>query len=76
MLEERGFVTIERNWRAGRHGEIDLVMKDGECIVFVEVRAKSWTSCGLPEETVGFAKQSKLRKLATMWLANRGLHTN
>ncbi|WP_298815273.1 YraN family protein [Chloroflexus sp.] len=38
-LEQRGYVVIARNWRC-RFGEIDLVARDGDQLVFVEVRAR------------------------------------
>ena len=40
-LEERGWRIIERNWRAGRRGEIDLIARDpANCLVFIEVKAR------------------------------------
>lgn len=38
-LEQRGYTIIDRNWRC-RFGEIDLVARDGDQLVFVEVRAR------------------------------------
>lgn len=58
-LERRGYLLIEPNYRC-RHGEIDLVMQDGETIVFVEVKARRSTSAGAPEEAVDTVKQRHL----------------
>ncbi len=59
-LEQRSFVFIERNFRT-RYGEIDLVMREGQTLVFVEVKVRQNRRFGAPEESVG---ESKLRKIA------------
>ncbi|MBX6377982.1 MAG: ribonuclease HII [Clostridia bacterium] len=71
-LAERGLRLVERNYRC-RFGEIDLVMRDGSDLVFVEVRARSSAAFGGPEETVGARKRSRLVRLALAYLAERGL---
>ncbi|MCL4114545.1 UNVERIFIED_CONTAM: hypothetical protein GTU68_057394 [Idotea baltica] len=54
-------------------GEIDLVAKDGDCIVFVEVKTRSSTLAGHPYEAITSAKQKKLTRLALVWLKERRL---
>ena len=47
----KGYKLVTRNYK-GRHGEIDLIMLDGDTIVFVEVKARDRVSYGTPEEAV------------------------
>ncbi len=51
-----------------RAGEIDLVMYDGNTLVFIEVRQRTGISFGRPEETLGRSKQRKLRRVAEHFL--------
>ena len=63
FLEQRGYTIIERNYRFGR-GEIDLVAKDGNELVFVEVKARHSQQYGDPEESITPAKEAQLKKVA------------
>ncbi len=67
-LTSRGYRTIDRNWRC-RHGEIDLVMRDGVALVFVEVKTRSSTAFGHPFEAITPVKLARLRRLAGLWCA-------
>lgn len=62
-LAQKGFTLIERNFNS-RFGEIDLIMLDKDCLVFVEVRQRKNTLYGSPLETISAAKQKKLRRTA------------
>lgn len=70
-LEAAGYRVLERNWRCA-NGEIDLVVKDGECLVFVEVRARRGEALGSPEESITAAKQSRLIGLAEAYVRDKG----
>jgi putative endonuclease len=66
-----GYEIVARNWRCPG-GEIDLVVMDpGGGIVFCEVKTRSSTAFGSPEEAVTVAKQCRLRRLAAQWLSDR-----
>lgn len=67
-LVESGMELVDRNWRC-RHGELDIVARDGETMVFVEVKTRSGTGYGTPAEAVTPVKRDRIRKLALMWLA-------
>lgn len=67
-LTQQGLIPVKRNFRC-RLGELDLIMKDGRCLVVVEVRyrgSKSLVSAGL---TVDNRKQQKIIRTAAMFLA-------
>ncbi|MCK4741179.1 MAG: YraN family protein, partial [Anaerolineales bacterium] len=49
-LETMGYVFVDRNYRA-QEGEIDLVMQDGDIVVFVEVKTRTSNKFGAPEES-------------------------
>ncbi|MEW6415332.1 MAG: YraN family protein [Pseudomonadota bacterium] len=71
-LVSRGLAPVTRNWRC-RFGEIDLVMRDGATLVFVEVRLRSRRDFGGAAASVTPAKQRKLVAAARQYLA--GLKT-
>jgi putative endonuclease len=70
-LEARGHRVISRNFRC-RAGEIDLVVADGDTVVFVEVRTRRGTTCGTPTESVDARKQARVIRVARYFLAARG----
>lgn len=67
-LEEKGYRLLARNYRAER-AEIDLIMQDGETIVFVEVKARSSARYGLGREAVTAEKQLRILRAAQAYLA-------
>lgn len=71
-LVARGLKLVKKNFSC-KSGEIDLVMKDGKCLVFVEVRYRQNTKFGLPEETVVKSKQRKIVKAAQQYLIRKRL---
>jgi putative endonuclease len=70
-LSTAGMALVDRNWRC-RHGEIDIVARDGDVVVFCEVKTRSGTRFGAPVEAVVAAKARRLRRVAAQWLADRG----
>jgi putative endonuclease len=71
-LSERGVEIVARNVIAAGV-EIDLIVRDGDAIVFVEVRGRSDVRLGHPFETVDARKQARLRRGATGWLVANDL---
>jgi len=72
FLERRGLVILERNLRS-RLGEIDLVARDGQTLVFVEVKARRGQPGDPPEAAVDARKRARLSRLALGYLAARRL---
>jgi putative endonuclease len=79
FLAEKGYRIEARNWRpAGRvprdaRGELDIVARDGETWVFVEVRARRGQALGTPEESITPRKARQLVTLAWAYVQTRGL---
>lgn len=70
-LQRHGLELLERNYRC-RHGEIDLIMRDGEEVVFVEVRLRSSAAFGGAGASITSAKQHKLARAAEHYLLQHG----
>lgn len=63
-----GMVVLARNWRC-REGEIDLVLRDGGCLVICEVKTRRGLGHGDPLEAISAVKVRRLRRLAGAFLA-------
>ena len=70
-LEAQGLSLLQRNYHC-RFGEIDLVMKQGGMIVFVEVRRRSHTAFGGAAASITASKQQKLIRTAEHFLQQHG----
>ena len=70
-LEAQGLSLLQRNYHC-RFGEIDLVMKQGGMIVFVEVRMRSHTAFGGAAASITASKQQKLIRTAEHFLQQHG----
>jgi putative endonuclease len=71
-LRRRGYRILERRWRC-RLGEIDVVARDGETLVVVEVKARSVPGYGAPVDAVDRDKRRRLLRLARAYLRARRL---
>ena len=71
-LKQQGLHLIISNYRC-KMGEIDLIMRDKEYFVFVEVRARSSLVHGSAIESITYSKQQKIIKTATFYLLTHGL---
>lgn len=66
--KSNGWRVLRSNWKYGRHGEIDLVCRDGECLVFAEVKTRTSGSFGNPARAVDRDKRRLMRSGAYAWL--------
>ncbi|MBQ8802708.1 MAG: YraN family protein [Tyzzerella sp.] len=71
-LESKGYEILEFNFHC-RMGEIDLVAKDGEYLVFVEVKYRDSEKKGHPLEAVSAQKQRTISKCAMYYMTKNGL---
>jgi putative endonuclease len=67
LLRAQGLALLARNLRT-RAGEIDLAMRDGDTLVFVEVRSRGRTRYGGAAASIGREKQARLTRAAAHWL--------
>lgn len=66
-LTEQGYEIVQRNWRCST-GEVDIIARSGDILIFVEVRTRSSRRFGTAEESVTPAKQARLIELAQAYL--------
>ncbi|MDR1690117.1 MAG: YraN family protein [Clostridiales bacterium] len=73
-LRERGYTIIEQNFSV-RSGEIDIIAETENTLVFAEVKLRYSKTYGFPRESVGFQKQSKIRRCAQKYISDNNLHS-
>lgn len=66
-LQNRGYKILQRNFRS-RYGEIDIICVHGQAIVFVEVKTRTSSQFGSPEESVTRTKQQHIHQAAFSFL--------
>jgi len=71
FLEGQGYRILESNFRT-RYGEIDIIAAVERTLVFVEVKTRVSSNCGIPEEAVNWRKQQRIRRLAVEYLSMPG----
>ncbi len=68
FLRQRGYKVLFRRFRARGGGEVDIVCRHGDTLVFVEVKTRSSLAYGRPGEAVDLAKQKLIVRGASAWL--------
>jgi putative endonuclease len=71
-LEQQGVAIIERNWKC-QSGEADIIAREEDDLIFVEVKTRSSTSTGFPEEAVTREKRRKYERIAMEYLFTHNL---
>ncbi|WP_242861418.1 YraN family protein [Cellulosilyticum ruminicola] len=66
-LIEKGYKILERNYRC-RVGEIDIIAKEQEIVVFIEVKYRKTTAFGSPAEAVNYYKRQRILRIAKWYL--------
>lgn len=72
FLKRYGYKILAQNYRC-KLGEIDIIAKDGQVLVFIEVKTRSGTSYGSPAAAVNIRKQRQISKAAQCYLAEHSL---
>ncbi|MEP6685790.1 MAG: YraN family protein [Verrucomicrobiota bacterium] len=68
FLRRNGYKILYRNFRGRSGGEIDLVCRDGDTLVFVEVKTRTSENFGRPFDAVGREKQKRISRGGLAWL--------
>jgi putative endonuclease len=68
-LQERGYEILERNYHTAR-GELDIIARRDDVLVFVEVKTRSSNRFGYPEDAVTARKQARMQKAAENYFEN------
>ncbi|MEO8260691.1 MAG: YraN family protein [Acidobacteriota bacterium] len=71
-LERRGYAIVARRYRR-RCGELDIIARDGETLVFVEVKTRRGQAFGPAAEAVGFVKRRRLAQIAMDYMVRHHL---
>ncbi|OWY38201.1 YraN family protein [Xenophilus sp. AP218F] len=72
LLQGQGLKLVARNWHC-RGGELDLIMREGATLVFVEVRHRAASRFGSAADSITAAKLRKLQLAAEVYLARHGI---
>lgn len=73
FLEKLNYKIIERNFRFSNRGEIDLIARDKDVIVFIEVKSRKNLNYGEPEYALTKNKIEQIKKLANLYLYSRNI---
>lgn len=74
QLQKQGFSLLARNFRVGKGTELDIVAQKNGTIHFIEVKARSQTTYGLPREAVTPAKMQRIIKASELFTAKYGTY--
>lgn len=67
FLRQKGYTILAKNYKT-RFGEIDIIAKDSDVFVFIEVKTRADTTFGYPFEAVNLRKREKIRKVALFFM--------
>lgn len=72
LLRRKGYKIIQKNYRS-RLGQIDIIARDKDILCFIEVKTRSSTAFGEPQESVTVFKQGQIAKAAISFLKEKNL---
>lgn len=67
LLKEKGYYILDRNFR-NKYGEIDVICKFKDMIIFVEIKSRYNSSFGKPSEAVTYSKQKKIINICKYYI--------
>ena len=68
FLSDRGMEILETNWKCS-YGEVDIIARDEDVLVFCEVKTRRTTSAGIPEEAITQKKRERYIRMARLYLS-------
>lgn len=69
----QGLIVLDRNWRC-EYGEVDIVAREGNTLVFVEVKTRRSVQAGHPLEAITPAKLERMQQVAFEWMRGHPVH--
>lgn len=75
FLRKKGYEILDRNYRS-QAGEIDIIARYHDCLIFVEVRSKKDSAFGMPEESISSVKKERLISLADAYIQSCNIEPN
>lgn len=75
FLQRKGYAILESNWRS-KHKEIDIIARDGDSLVIVEVKSRKSGSLVAPEDTIDYRKMCNLVRAAECYIRTHDLALN
>ena len=72
FLKKKGYHILDKNFRCPL-GELDIVAREGDQIIFIEVKTRRSSGFGPPEESLNYIKKKRLTRLALFYLTNNRL---
>jgi len=72
FLSKIGYLILEKNYKC-KFGEVDLIARINNLLIFVEVKTRSNLSYGYPEESIEYFKIQKIKKIANYFIARKNL---
>ena len=72
FLRSRGYSVLEKRYR-NKLGEIDLIVRLGDCVAFTEVKYRAGIGFGYPREAVGIVKQRRIKRCAEAYIVHKKL---
>lgn len=67
-LKKNGYIILERNYKC-IYGEVDIIAKNNDCIVFVEIKTRKKIREIMPEDSIGYSKKQHLLKSAEYYIS-------
>ncbi len=74
MLRAKGYFILARNFKFKHMGELDIVARHGDTLVFVEVKYRRYRSYGPPEASMSPRKCATIRRVAQAWMLRNRYH--
>ena len=71
LLQKKGYEILQYNYYC-RSGEIDIIAKESDYLVFIEVKYRSHVRNGYPEETIQWNKRKKITQVAQYYMMRQG----
>lgn len=72
-LKKSGYEILERNWFFGKY-EIDIIARDADCIVFIEVKSRASVQWGNPEDAISKTKMRRIIEAADFYLTENDIN--